>query len=326
MLQALQRALERRSRHVADWQAEGSDAYRLLHGVAEGVPGLTVDRYGPVLLVQTWRGPLPRGALEQISAAVNSMLGVELVPVWNHRAKPVDFARWFPDPERMDPVCSELGVRYLASPRHRGNDPLLFLDLRVLRRRLRGGCIGSVLNTFAYTCGVGVCAALGGAREVWNVDFAASALAVGRRNAELNEVSDETMRWVEHDCLPTLRQLAGLRVGRPRRDMARFEARSFDTVVLDPPRFSKGPYGAVDLVRDYAALFKPAVLATTSGGTVIATNNVAKVDLDGWLDGLHRCARKAGRPLGEVEVLTPEADFPSFDGRPPLKIAWCSVP
>jgi 23S rRNA (cytosine1962-C5)-methyltransferase len=111
-----------------------------------------------------------------------------------------------------------------------------------------------------------------------------------------------------------------------RRDTPRHEARRFELVVLDPPRWSKGRYGAVDLVRDYPSLFKPAVLATAPGGVLVATNNVASVELDAWLDVLDRCARKAGRPLGEVEVLQPEEDFPSPDGRPPLKIAWCRVP
>ena len=68
------------------------------------------------------------------------------------------------------------------------------------------------------------------------------------------------------------------------------------------------------------------VLATAPGGQVLATNHVPHVALEDWLDVLRRCAMKAGRPLGEVEVLPPEADFPSPDGRPPLKVALCEVP
>ncbi|PKL80352.1 MAG: SAM-dependent methyltransferase, partial [Candidatus Melainabacteria bacterium HGW-Melainabacteria-1] len=68
-------------------------------------------------------------------------------------------------------------------------------------------------------------------------------------------------------------------------------------------------------------LLKPALLATAPGGSLLCTNNVAAVDLDGWLDQLQRCAAKAGRPLMGCDVLAPEADFPSRDGRHPLKIA-----
>lgn len=54
---------------------------------------------------------------------------------------------------------------------------------------------------------------------------------------------------------------------------------------------------------------------------MLATNHAASVALDTWLDQLSRCATKAGRPLSDISVLRPEADFPSPDGSPPLKIA-----
>ena len=102
-------------------------------------------------------------------------------------------------------------------------------------------------------------------------------------------------------------------------------SRRFDVVVLDPPRWAKGKFGAVDVVRDYASLFKPALLATAAGGTVLATNHVPEVERDAWLAALERSAVKAGRPLAGLEVLEPEDDFPSFDERPPLKIALARV-
>lgn len=323
MRSALPSALARRAPLLAAWHAEGTDCYRLLHGVAEGAPGVAVDRYGPILLVQTWRDPLAHGDLEPVRQACEDAVGAPLVAVWNHRgSRPVEFARWH-DPELpRAPIGRELGVPYDVRPRHRGQDPLLFLDLRCVRRRVLALAAGrSVLNLFAYTCGVGVCAARGGAREVWDVDFAASALEVGRANAVLSGV--ETVQ-VQDDCLPVLRQLAGLHVGR-KRPRTRLAPRTFDLVVLDPPTRSTGPWGAVDLVRDYPAIFKPALLATAPGGRVIATNHVAEVPVEDWVATLERAARKADRPLDGIEILAPEADFPSFDGRPPLKVAVCTL-
>jgi 23S rRNA (cytosine1962-C5)-methyltransferase len=81
----------------------------------------------------------------------------------------------------------------------------------------------------------------------------------------------------------------------------------------------------VDLVNDYPALFKPALLSTAEGGTLICCNNVAEVERDAWLDQLQRSARKAGREIREAEWIMPEADFPSPDGKPPLKIALLRV-
>ena len=134
---------------------------------------------------------------------------------------------------------------------------------------------------------------------------------------------------ITDDVIPVLRQFAGLAMptrGKRARGFAYRSARQFDLVVLDPPRWAKGKYGAVDVVRDYSSLFKPALFATAPGGTVLATNHVPEVERDAWLASLERCAAKAGRPLASIETLMPEEDFPSPDGRHPLKIALAHLP
>lgn len=315
-------ARERRSAFVARARAEGTDAWRLFHGVVEGRPGLTVDRYGELVLVQTFREPLAPGELDVIARECPGPL------VWNHRAKSARAA--FEDHHALAPeldrefVARELGVRYAVRARHRGIDPWLFLDLRAGRRALTGLCRDkSVLNLFAYTGAAGVAAVAHGAREAWNVDFARSSSDVARRHAELSDVDPARLTSVVEDVFPVVWQLAGLPVkGRgAARPYTRLEPRRFDVVFLDPPTFSKGPFGAVDLERDYESLFKPAVLATTAGGMVLATNHAAAVDVGLWHERLRRCASKAGRPVQALDAIEPDEDFPSFDGRPPLKIA-----
>ena len=91
-------------------------------------------------------------------------------------------------------------------------------------------------------------------------------------------------------------------------------------VVLDPPRLATSPFGKVDVVADYQSLIKPALLCVKDGGKILATNNVAGVAADDWLQDLMRCADKAGRPICGVEWLKPETDFPSPDGNAPLKM------
>lgn len=326
-------ALERRGALMERLRAEGTDCYRIFHGIAEGLTGLTIDRYGPLVLAQTFREALEPAEAGGLEEALRGVLPEPFHFAYNHRGKKhtEPFDKWHrPSPEALEELaCLEGGVKFLVRARHRGIDPWLFLDLRAGRRFLRDSCKGlSVLNLFAYTCGAGVTAAAGGAAETWNIDFASSSLEVGRRNAELNGLSLEKFRLINEDCMTAVRQLAGLPPGGRyghRRNYTRFGRRVFDVVFLDPPAWAKGSLGAVDVVRDYQALFKPALLAARPGGRVIATNHVASVNYDEWTETLRRCAFKAGYPLKGVERIAVDDDFPSFDGRPPLKVAVCDV-
>lgn len=335
---------------MEELHAENTDAYRLFHGISEGRPGLTIDRYGPLILLQTFREGLAPEELDAVENALREKIRRPFAFAYNHRGKsagqsfdkwqasetpalgtPEALTRHRPAPETLEELtCREFGLEYLIQARHRGIDPWLFLDLRAGRRYIRKTAKGcSILNLFSYTCAAGICAAAGGAREVWNVDFASSNLKIGRRNAELNDIPNDRFRIIAEDCLPVMRQLAGLPAGIRRsakRKFRKFEPRQFDLVFLDPPAWSKGPFGAVDVAGDYPSLFKPAVLAAKpAGGRVIATNHLPSVELAAWIDVLKRCAAKAGRPVRSVEPITPEGDFPSFDGRPPLKIVVFEV-
>ena len=157
-----------------------------------------------------------------------------------------------------------------------------------------------MLNLFAYTCGVGLSAAAGGAREVCNLDFAEGNLAVGRENGLLNPHLP-TMQFVQSDYFPAIRQLAGLpiaqRRGQKLPSYQRLEQRQYDLVLLDPPAWAKSAFGTVDLLRDYQSLLKPALLTTAEDGVLICCNNLAKVSLDDWREQVLRCAEQ-DRPPG----------------------------
>jgi len=259
-----------------------------------------------------------------------------------------------------------------------------------------GACAGKdVLNAFSYTGTAAVCALKGGARAAVNLDFSSTALSLARANAERNGLGlrqgtalrDATsgeqakvaramrppprecpraLGLVRADALPALRQIAGLPAGGRAQQSrggggvsqaVKFESRGFGVVVLDPPTFAASPFGAVDIVRDYQTLLKPAALIAARGGStfgpcsgpgssgspspsnraagsgegggmVLATNHVSGVLMEDWLEECARCCAKAGVPLRQdPEVLTPHAeDFPTLDdGRSPLKIAILRV-
>lgn len=320
----LEKAEKARASLVQRLAAEETDCWRLFHGVVEGRSGLTVDRYGTLVLAQTFRDPLGPEELSCLQQRYGERL------VYNHRggSKKERFSYHSPSPQAELSVCRELGLKYAIRARHEGLDPHLFLDFRVGRRwALANSRERSVLNLFSYSCGLGQVALAGGAREVWNVDFSDSALAVGRENLTLNGLTSEGVTFLRQDAFPVLWQLSGMGVKgrRARRPFKKLEPRSFDLVLLDPPARAKGPFHNVDLINDYQSLFKPALLCCAPGGTVLAANNVGSVEPEAFEATLRRCAEKAGLPLAELTWLTPDEDFPSFDGRHPLKLVLCRL-
>lgn len=327
--QALRAALDARENLLDELHAQGTDCYRLFHGSQEGAPGLTVDRYGPQLLVQSFHQPLEADALQSLATIVEQRLGQPLLLVYNDRSQRNSRIDRNPhafeaeEAALADLVGHEWGLNYRVRGRHTGQDPLLFLDLRNARGWVKANSAGkSVLNLFAYTCGVGLCAAAGGASEVTNLDFAQSNLAVGRENGQLNPQLP-AMQFIQSDYFPAIRQMAGLpinsRRGQKLPNYPRLQARQFDLVFLDPPAWAKSAFGTVDLLRDYQSLLKPALLATADGGALVCCNNLAKVVMEDWREQVLRCAEKLGRPVRDCQVLAPAADFPSHDARPPLK-------
>ncbi|WP_024694063.1 class I SAM-dependent methyltransferase [Pseudomonas syringae] len=327
--QALSVALDNRQRLLPELHGQGTDCYRLFHGSQEGASGLTIDRYGPQLLVQSFHTSLDRDTLLALHAQVNRQLELDTLLVYNDRSQGnsridrQDAVYKAEDAALQDQVGHEWGLNYRVRGRHAGQDPLLFLDLRNTRGWVKQHSAGKrVLNLFAYTCGVGLSAAAGGASEVCNLDFAEGNLAVGRENGALNPQLP-TMQFIQSDYFPAIRQLAGLPVSARRSqklpDYIKLQPRQYDLVLLDPPAWAKSAFGTVDLLRDYQSLLKPALLSTAEDGVLICCNNLAKVSMDDWREQVLRCATKAGRPVREWQVMRPAEDFPSMDNQPPLK-------
>jgi 23S rRNA (cytosine1962-C5)-methyltransferase len=309
-----------------------TDCFRVFHGTVEGVNGLNIDRYGDSWLIQTFHETLSEQEIESIRQVLLAV--ADLPIVYNDRSHKKSRIINELDASaeaysRSEQVITENGILFTSKLRHEGQDPLLFLDMRIGREFVKANSHKkSVLNLFAYTCGIGTAAAVGGAKRVVNVDFSSFALAAGRKNAELNGV-ESVCQFIQSDAFPALRQLAGLKVtsrnNKKLPSYPKMSASQFDLVFLDPPRFAKSAFGTVDLINDYQSLLKPAVLATKPGGKVICCNNVAKVDKDVWFKSLVRCVEKQGRSVSEVTWLDCHQDFPSFDGNHPLKIVSLTV-
>ncbi|MEK7433460.1 MAG: class I SAM-dependent methyltransferase [Cyanobacteriota bacterium] len=319
--------------------AENTNSYRIFHGVNDGFQGLTIDRYGSSILIQTFREPLIKEELDEIKEIItkNTTLFAtdeEISFVYNnrtiHKEKDLNFVNTISEKALEKKIFKEMNLNYVYQARHRGQDPFLFLDMRAGRRFIiKNSKDLSFLNLFSYTNASGICAMQGGSKEVLNIDFAESSLEIGEENAKLNNFIQPNYKAIKSDVFFALRQLTGTpfkgRNGIHKKEKIIFKEKTFDLVFLDPPAWSKSPYGTIDLVRDYQSIFKLSLLATSKGGRIIAVNNVGKVNLNEWLEILKRCASKIGRNISNIEVITPEEDFPSKDKNYPLKIAVCDV-
>ena len=267
--QALRAALDHRQDLLAELHQPG-------HRLLSPVPWQPGRRRRPdhrPLRPATAGAKFPPGAGARDAAAtarsVNQHLGFDTLLVYNDRSRGnsridrEDIVYRADEAALQDLVGHEWGLNYRVRGRHAGQDPLLFLDLRNTRGWVKDHSKNkSVLNLFAYTCGVGLSAAAGGAREVCNLDFAEGNLAVGRENGLLNPQLP-TMQFIQSDYFPAIRQLAGLpisqRRGQKLPSYQRLEQRQYDLVLLDPPAWAKSAFGTVDLLRDYQSLLKPAL-------------------------------------------------------------------
>jgi 23S rRNA (cytosine1962-C5)-methyltransferase len=218
-----------------------STAMRLLHAEADGLPGVIADRYGETAVVQLLSAGADRWR-DAIADALCGLPGVERV--WERsdadarereglkprsgllRGKPLPGA----------PIIEEHGLKFKVEV-DAGHKTGFYLDQRDNRLLLRNIAAGKdVLDCFCYTGGFALNALRGGARSVMAIDSSGLALDMARANATLNALPDAD--WCEGDVFQTLRRL-------------RDQGRTFDIIILDPPKFAPTAAHAEKAARAY---------------------------------------------------------------------------
>jgi 23S rRNA (cytosine1962-C5)-methyltransferase len=234
----LSQALAMRARLVA----EGQPA-RLVHAESDGLPGVIVDRYGDTIVLQlssagaeAWRDTLAGLLLELTGAQrVYERSDAEVLALEGMQPRAGPLRGEAPS----DPLeIEEAGVKFLLSIAT-GHKTGFYLDQRenrALIRSLAGGA--TVLDCFCYTGGFALSALAGGAGHVTAVEASGEALALARRNAQLNTFAADRCEWVEADVFQMLRRL-------------RDQGRRFDLIVLDPPKFAPTAALAERAARGY---------------------------------------------------------------------------
>ncbi len=307
--QRLKRALAWRDRLPV-----ASNAMRLVHGEADGLPGLVVDRYDDTLCVQfgsagaeRWKAVVADALLrltglrrlyERSDASARELEGLPPVTGWLHGQG-----------------ATEVTVREHAWQLHvdvaAGHKTGYYLDQRDSRRLFADsvrlwGC-QRVLNCFSYTGGFSVAALAGGAREVISVDSSATALALATRHVALNGFDAQHHTTLDADVNHTLRAM-------------RSEGQSFDAIVLDPPKFAPTQRHAERAARAYKDINRLAFQLLVPGGALFTYSCsggiapdlfhkiVAGAGLDAGVDGMIY-ARTTAAPDHPASVTFPEGDY-----------------
>jgi len=280
-----------------------TDAYRLINAESDGLPGLIVDRYGDLLVLQSLSAGLEYWK-ETIAGLLLELTGL-----------PDIYERSDADVRELEGLPSSVGVlrgSLALSPIsilendlkfkvgiQTGHKTGFYLDQRANRLRVRTLAQGrDVLDCFCYTGGFTVNALAGGAKSVLSVDASAEALALCRENISLNELPATRHSVLEGDVFQLLRKF-------------RDENRSFDLIILDPPKFAptaalaeKAARGYKDINRLAFKLLRPSGLLVTfscSGGVdaSLFQKIVASAALDAGVQAqiLEHCSQAADHPV-----------------------------
>ncbi len=262
----------------------GLEAYRVVNGEGDRLPGVVVDRYGEFLVCQLFTAGAarlapalvdglrerlaPRGIFERSEGGVRSEEGIAGARGVLAGEEP---------PARIAIV--EDGARLLVDVLH-GQKTGFFLDQRESRAQVRALAAGKrVLNAFAYTGAFAVAAALGGATEVVSVDTSRPALALAEASWAENGLAPAAGRFVVADVF----------------DMLRATGDRYDLIILDPPPFVRRRRDLQPGLRGYKDLNLQALRRLAANGWLLTSSCSQHLSRAGFREVVAAAAADAGR-------------------------------
>jgi len=302
-----------------------TDAYRLINSDGDGVSGLTIDRYGPVLSIEVFSlGIMQRlgrwlPLLHELAGTRHHLVRVDpdlgqIEGIRGAMIAALGDGPGGPPPRRVK--VREHGVTFEVDLEE-GHKTGFFCDQRENRRRFASmvGEGARVLDLCCYSAGFSVSvAATGRASEVTAVDLDEAAIEMAKRNANLNRAR---IRFVHADAFAYARQM-------------QTNGEQWDAIILDPPKFvlTREPAGAAEGHRKYQDLNQLAISLVRPGGLFLTCSCSGLVSLEDFEGHVIKAAHRLNRRLQFLDTTGPGSDHPvlsnCLDSRY-LKAIWARV-
>ncbi len=293
----------------------GPDACRLIYGEADHLPGLIVDRYSDLLVVQMLTAGMERvrdTLLAGLRGAIQPRAIFERNDASPRKLEGLGPRKGFAWGEGETGLWIQEGSLTFFVEVAEGQKTGWFLDQRENRQVVRRLATGRhVLDCFCYSGGFALSAAAGGAASVMGIDLSVEAIAWAERSAERNGLSS-LCAFTTANAFDTLRALD-------------WEGRRFDLVVLDPPAFTKGKGTLEGALRGYKEINLRAMKLLGPGGILVTCSCSYHVDAATFLDMLRLAAADAHREFHLRELRTQATDHPVLLAAKETQYLKCAI-
>lgn len=279
---------------------DDNNAFRLVHGEGDFLPGLVVDIYGPTAVVQA-HSPGMHFARDIIARQLVALPDADIRNVYYKSETTLPYKAHL-DPQNdyiigsaENDIAVENGLKFRIDWL-RGQKTGFFVDQRDNRTLLQQYSLGRrVLNMFCYTGGFSVYSLRGGAASVTSVDSSAKAVSLTDANVALNFTDDTRHRSVAEDAFKFLDNMAD---------------NEYDLIILDPPAFAKHRSALRNALRGYQKLNARAFEKIASGGILFTFSCSQAVSKEQFRLAVFSAAAQTGRKVRILHQLTQPADHP----------------
>ena len=288
--------------------SDSSNCYRLVHGEGDSLPGLIIDYYNGVAVIQAHSAGMFHARLE-VTEALKTLYGASLMAVYDKSAGTAPFKAGLElaDSYLLDRashlggiVISENGHLFSVDWEH-GQKTGFFLDQRDNRALVKQYSKGRrVLNLFSYTGGFSIYSLAGGALSVDSVDSSKRAVEMMDANVAINKGSSVISEKIIHRsyCQDVMFFMKECRVG------------DYDLMIVDPPAFAKHRGALSNALRAYQRLNATAIEKVAPGGIIFTFSCSQVVDKTMFAEAIFSAAAQTGRSVRIIGRMTQPVDHP----------------